>query len=133
MNSGPGGSRDSTAGDGISSLGGFSNSGILEFLGGLHTLALSGNYSQGSGGTLKMRLANGTGGNGASDLLTVSGGATLAGTLDLDGMGSLNDNQSWRIIDAAFGYGATDFGSVNWPDGRAWARNAGARFYDVNK
>lgn len=96
------------------------NNGKVQFVGAaLHALNLNavsgagGNYTQGSYGTLAMRLNNGLNNR---DLLNVNGTGVLAGKLSLTGVAALNPGQTWTIISTGVGL-TGDFGVTEWPDG----------------
>src|SRR5262249_42942547 len=76
------------SGDSISAP--LTNNGTVTFAGTLHTLTLTGDYTQGSAGTLIFRVANGA----TNDVFTISGGATLAGTLTITAIGTLTAGQT---------------------------------------
>jgi hypothetical protein len=75
--------------------GNVSNGGTIQFGGAvLHTLGITGDYSQSSSGTLIFRLANGQ----VNDVLTVTGSVTLAGTLRLTTEETLAAGQTWDVM-----------------------------------
>jgi hypothetical protein len=95
--------------------GGLTNNGTIQYSGALHTLALAGAgaaYTQGTQGTLIFRLGNGQ----TSDLFTISGAATLAGTVNFVAQGNLNARQVWTVITAGGGFGGTDFTQKIYPN-----------------
>jgi hypothetical protein len=131
----PGGKINSYGATGFTDTitGNLSNSGTVAFPTGtslLHTLHVSGNYTQGSSGTLSMRLDN----SSASDLVTVGGTATLGGTLTLTGLHTLTGaGQTWTLISAGNNI-TTDFATINWPDSGNWQRvGQGTANYEVRK
>jgi hypothetical protein len=111
------------AGDAITAP--LTNAGTINFVGALHTLTLTGSYTQTSVGTLEMRLDNG----GVSDAFDVSGTATLDGTLTLTAFGgALNGNQTWFLIYTGGGLSA-DFTTINFPDNGNWLSGGVATFF----
>ena len=114
------------SGDSISAP--LTNNGTVTFAGTLHTLTLTGDYTQGSAGTLIFRVANGA----TNDVFTISGGATLAGTLTITAIGTLTAGQTWDLILAGVGI-TTDFTTKNWPDGGNWIGSSLGGIYFVTK
>jgi hypothetical protein len=125
---------DSTSGGAADTItGSLTNNGTVSFGGtALHTLFVTGTYTQESGGTLDVRLANGSGAPGSiapSDVLAIGGNATLDGTLDVSALsGSLNPTQTWQPVAYGSNVPLTDFSTVNFPaDGNLfWTEAAGA-------
>jgi hypothetical protein len=108
--------------------GNLTNNGTVEFTGALHTLTVSGSYTQDLDGTLEIRLNNGA----ASDKLAIGGSATLDGTLDRIPQDSLTADQTWTVMTYAAHTG--DFSTVNFPnDGNpAWSKTTGGTTVDVD-
>ena len=98
--------------EGNTIVGNVTNNGLIDYGGAIQTLLIYGNFTQGSSGQLNMRMANG----GISDGLSVTGTATLGGTLDLTGVETLDDNQQWTLVTTGSGISG-DFATKNWPDG----------------
>jgi len=93
--------------------GGLTNNGTIQYSGALHTLALAGAgaaYTQGTQGTLIFRVGNGS----VKDVFTISGAATLAGTLTITAVGTLTAGQTWDVLLAGVGI-TTDFTTKNFP------------------
>jgi hypothetical protein len=113
-------------GDAITGGGAFTNTGTITFAGALHTLTLSSAYTQGSAGTLQVRVANGQ----VSDVFAIGGVATLAGTLTVTAYGgTLNPNQVWIVM--TFGGFAGDLTTKNFPDPVGWLGAPAAGEYDI--
>jgi hypothetical protein len=106
--------------------------GIVDFTGALHTLTVTGDYTQNSSGTLDIRLDNGSGATSPSDVLSIAGNATLGGTLNLSAQNSLTDEQTWEVMTYLTHTG--DFSTVNFPnDGNpGWEHNAGPEAVTVD-
>jgi autotransporter-associated beta strand protein len=86
---------------------------------------VTGNYNQGSTGTLLIQLASGT----SFDQLTISGTATLAGTLQVDLLGGFTPaGQSFTFLTATGGVSGT-FGTIT---GNAIPTNRAAVVASVN-
>jgi len=67
-------------------------------------------YTQGTQGTLIFRVGNGS----VKDVFTISGAATLAGTLTITAVGTLTAGQTWDVLLAGVGI-TTDFTTKNFP------------------
>jgi hypothetical protein len=103
----------SSGGDTIA--GSLNNAGTVDFAGGaLHRLSVSGTYTETSAGMLKIRLNNGSGGIGVSDVLAIGGAASLDGTLELTAQANLTPRQSWTPVTYASEVG--DFDTVVFPN-----------------
>ena len=75
------------------------------------TLGITGNYSQGPGGTLDVELQSGA----SFDVLSVSGTATLNGTLNVSYLGGYIGSGAGHSI-LAYGARAGTFGAINDPN-----------------
>jgi fibronectin-binding autotransporter adhesin len=107
--------------------GNLTNTGTIQYYGTyLQLLDVTGNYTQSSGGTLAMRLANGD-----NDVLEVGGTATVAGTLQLTGLETLAAG-AWDIITAGPTSGG-NFATIVWPDADAWVGAFAGGVYTVSK
>jgi hypothetical protein len=105
-----GGTLTTHAGDAITAP--LTNAGTITFVGALHTLTVTGSYTQTSAGALQVRVGNGE----ASDALSISAAATLGGTLTVTEYGSdLNAGQTWDIISAGAAI-TTNFATWNFPN-----------------
>jgi hypothetical protein len=110
------------------------NNGTIDFGGSLHTLNIwaiggaGGDYTQGSRGTLAMRLNEGE----VSDLLDVDDDVTLDGLLELTALATLTTGQTWELIDTGGGI-VGDFDTIDFPsDGNPnWLALPGAFIYEV--
>lgn len=119
-----------TLGDNIG--GNLHNSGLINFAGSLHSLTLdpaigSGGYTQGSTGTLTMRLSN----TPDNDVLSISGSASLDGTLDVDATGSISGTHTWDMISLASAPSG-DFGTKDLPGSSPWAASYTSGNYRVS-
>jgi hypothetical protein len=91
----------------------FNNSGGTLYVGGngfIGTLTIDGNYTQGSSGTLVLDV--GGSGAGQFDVLNVAGTATLAGTLDVFGVGGYTPPVGTELVVLTYGSHSGTFGSV---------------------
>jgi hypothetical protein len=95
--------------------GSLTNNGSIVFADYLHTLAISSSYTQGSTGSLTMRIQDPA--NGVSDQLTAGTIAHLDGTLTVNAQGTLPANGEWTIITTHFGLGGTGFANEYPPTG----------------
>jgi hypothetical protein len=102
------------------------NAGTVQFEGSMDTLTVTGDYTQTSAGDLAMRLGNGTGGGFApSDVLAITGNASLDGTLAVTAFGgSLNAGQKWEPVTYANNVGGSNFATWTHPPGGAWSEAA---------
>jgi hypothetical protein len=123
-----GGTLTTHGGDAITAP--LTNAGTITFVGALHTLSLTGAYTQTAAGTLAMRLDNGS--PSINDVFTISAGATLNGTLSLTGLHSLTAGQTWVLIDVGAGVITNDFATIDFPDQGAWLAAKGPP-YSVQK
>jgi hypothetical protein len=110
--------RGSSSGGADTINGSLTNNGTLRFEGALHSLSLSGySYSQGSSGTLVMRIKDPAGGGTPNDSLDVSNFAILGGTLTVTAQGTLPQVGTWVIITTGSGI-VGNFATLNLPPGR---------------
>jgi hypothetical protein len=84
---------------------------ILAGLGVAGTLTINGNYTQSSGATLRMEIGGTTAGSGY-DRLTISGTATLAGTLDVSYIGGFTPSSGDVFTLITFGSRIGTFGTI---------------------
>jgi subtilase-type serine protease len=110
--------------------GNLNNAGTVQFGAALHTLDVTGGYTQTEGGTLVVRLGESPGGP-VNDSVTVGGTASLGGTLDLTAQGGLTAGTTWTIMGYASVTG--NFSTVNPPDAGTWTEAALATGVTVTK
>ena len=82
------------------------NGGTLQTFNGPRPIAVGGNYTQNSGGTLRLQIG-GTDSGSESDFLSVTGSASLAGTLSLVRINNFNPANGDRVNIIADGAGHT--------------------------
>ncbi|MBX9681852.1 MAG: hypothetical protein K2X38_24090 [Gemmataceae bacterium] len=90
------------------------NNATISFGSILHALNISVDYIQDSGASLSMRLDN----SSLGDVINVGGTADLDGDLNLSGLSSLTNPQTWDLIFANSILGS--FASILWPDAGSW-------------
>jgi uncharacterized repeat protein (TIGR01451 family) len=100
----------------LSLPGNLNNAGILKFGPGATTqgLGVAGNFTQSATGALDVKL-NGTTAVSQYDQVTVTGSATLGGTLNASLGYAPADNDTWSIITDVAGSAGTDFGTKSLP------------------
>jgi|CZKQ01.1.fsa_nt_gi outer membrane autotransporter protein len=82
------------------------NTGTLQTFGGPRQIDIGGNYTQNSGGTLQLQIGGTTSGS-QSDFLSVTGAASLGGTLSLIRINNFNPVNGARVDIIADGAGHT--------------------------
>lgn len=99
------------------------------------TMNITGNYTQGSGGTLLMEIGGLTQGvtSNGYDWLNVSGTATLGGTLQISHFGGFAPvvGNTFNLVNAAGGVSGT-FGTVSQPSGYSYGRTYGANLFSID-